>query len=217
MDKIDRHRHCVGEGNIMPERLDWLLDADFHNLAESVQEEVYYAFYDLVYGAICYVVKDHQTTEDIIQEAFLKVVEKKPRFEHESAMRAWLKTVARNTMINFLRKNKKYSNQLNTDSVYMNIDPTQYGSTSVEQIVEIKLMEEAIMNHLYTLKPEYKTMVEYRWKLGMSYKEIAEELDLCENIVRQRLFRTREGIKKMLFKEWGGDYLNKPAQSRISR
>ncbi|MNN83992.1 RNA polymerase sigma factor [compost metagenome] len=77
-------------------------------------------------------------------------------------------------------------------------------------------MEEAIMNHLYTLKPEYKTMVEYRWKLGMSYKEIAEELDLCENIVRQRLFRTREGIKKMLFKEWGGEYLNKPTQSRIS-
>ncbi|MNO95371.1 RNA polymerase sigma factor [compost metagenome] len=120
-------------------------------------------------------------------------------------------------MINFLRKNKKYSNQLNTDSVYINIDSTHFGVTSVEQTVEIKLMEEAIMDHLCTLKPEYKRMVEYRWKLGMSYREIARELDICENIVRQRLFRTREGIKKMLFKEWGGDYLNKPTQSRISR
>ncbi|MNO12443.1 RNA polymerase sigma factor SigM [compost metagenome] len=201
----------------MPERLDWLLAPNFYDLADNVQEEVYYAFYDLVYGTIYYIVKEHQATEDIIQDAFLKVVEKKPAFEHEIAMRAWLKTVARNTTINYLRKNKKYSCQLNTDDVYMNMDPVQAGVPSVEQIVEIRLMEEAILSHLGGLKPEYRKMVEYRWKMGMSYKEIADQLDLCENIVKQRLFRTREGIKKMLFREWDSDCCKKTTHSRISQ
>lgn len=186
----------------MTERLDWLLVADFHDLTEIAQEEVYYAYYEFVYGIIRYIVKEHETTEDIIQESFLIVVDKKPAFDHRYAMRSWLKTIARNTTINFLRKNKKFKHHLDSDNVYMTIDPLQQITHSVEQIVEAKLMEEAIMTHLYKLKPEYRQMVEYRWKLGMSYKEIADQLDICEKVVRQRLFRTREGIKNMLFKEW---------------
>lgn len=202
----------------MPERLEWLLGADYHNLSDNVQEEVYYAFYDLVYGAIIYQVKDHQATEDIIQEAFIKVVTKKPRFESESGMKAWLKTVARNTTINYFRKNKKFRNHLDIESVYMDIVPDSPYVPSVEQTVETKMMEEAILSHLDKLKPEYRHLIELRWKLGLSYKEIAERLDLCENIVRQRLFRTRDGIKKMLYREWGGDYQkSEPKQSRISR
>ncbi len=202
----------------MPERLEWLLGADFHNLSDPIQEEVYYAFYDLVYGTINYLVKDHQTAEDIIQEAFIKVVTKKPQFENANGMKSWLKTVARNTTINYFRKNKKFRNHLDIERVYMDIDPIGPNVPSVEQTVEIKMMEEAILSHMSKLKPEYRLLMELRWKQGLSYKEIAEQLDLCENIVRQRLFRTREGIKKMLYREWGGEYQKREdGKSRISR
>ncbi|MNJ50037.1 RNA polymerase sigma factor [compost metagenome] len=79
-------------------------------------------------------------------------------------------------------------------------------------------MEEAIVDYLKKLKPEYRLLMEYRWKLGLSYKEIAEKLHISEDVVRQRLHRTREGIKKMLFKEWGDHFEAKQSsQSRISR
>lgn len=202
----------------MSERLKWLLAADFYDLAETVQEEIYYAFYDLVYGSVYYIVKDHQTSEDIIQEAFLKVVENKPAFDSEAGMKSWLKVVTRNTAINFLRKSKKYRNHLDTDSVYIEMDPFINSSGSVEQMVETKLMEEAIIEYLHKLKPEYRLLIEYRWKLGLSYREIAERLQISEDVVRQRLYRTREGIKKMLFKEWGDQIEAKPSpRSRISR
>lgn len=203
----------------MPERLEWLLGTDFRHLSEPIQEEVYYAFYDLVYGTIIYLVKDHQAAEDIIQEAFIKVVTKKPRFENIQGLKAWLRTVARNTTINYFRKNKKFRNHLDVESVYMDkAEPANAFVPSVEQTVEIKLMEEAIIYHLSKLKPAYREMMELRWKHGLSYKEIAEKLDLCENIVKQRLFRIREGIKKMLFREWGGEYQAQDAgKSEISR
>ncbi|MFD3257399.1 RNA polymerase sigma factor [Paenibacillus lentus] len=202
----------------MSERLKWLLVADFYDLAENVQEEIYYAFYDLVYGPVYYIVKDHQTSEDIIQEAFLKVVDHKPAFDSEVGMKSWLKVVTRNTAINFLRKSKKYRNHLDSDRVYIEMDPFIHAGGSVEQVVETKLMEEAIIDYLYKLKPEYRLLMEYRWKLGLSYKEIAEKLHISEDVVRQRLHRTREGIKKMLFKEWGDHIETKQSpRSRLSR
>ncbi|MMZ67846.1 RNA polymerase sigma factor [compost metagenome] len=80
------------------------------------------------------------------------------------------------------------------------------------------MMEEAILAYLNGLKPEYRQLIELRWKQGLSYKEIGERMKLCENIVRQRLFRTREGIKKMLYREWGGGYQEgERQQSGVSR
>jgi len=202
----------------MPERLEWLLGADFQNLSDPIQEDVYYGFYDLVYGTIYYLVKDHQAAEDIIQEAFIKVVTKKPEFESVSGMKAWLKTVARNTTINYFRKNKKFRNHVDVESVYMDIEPINLQVPSVEQTVETKMMEEAILAYLNGLKPEYRQLIELRWKQGLSYREIGERMKLCENIVRQRLFRTREGIKKMLYREWGGGYQEgERQQSGVSR
>lgn len=202
----------------MPERLEWLLGAEFQNLSDPIQEDVYYGFYDLVYGTIYYLVKDHQAAEDIIQEAFFKVVTKKPEFESVSGMKAWLKTVARNTTINYFRKNKKFRNHVDVESVYMDIEPINLLVPSVEQTVETKMMEEAILAYLNGLKPEYRQLIELRWKQGLSYREIGERMKLCENIVRQRLFRTREGIKKMLYREWGGGYQEgERQQSGISR
>ncbi|MNH82952.1 ECF RNA polymerase sigma-E factor [compost metagenome] len=186
----------------MPERLHYLLAANFHDLNEIIQEQIYYDFYDLVYGIIVYIVKDHSAAEDIIQEAFLKVIRKKPIFENEQKMKSWLKVVTRNTAINYLRKNKNHRNHLDSDSVFINIEPHNPGP-SVEQTVETKMLEEAIVSYLDRLKPEYKLLIEYRWKLGLSYKEIADQLDTDEDVVRQRLYRARESIKKMLYKEWG--------------
>lgn len=71
----------------------------------SVQKQVYSEFYKLVYRVILYSVNDHAATEDIIQEAFLKVVQNVPDVQNELQLRGWIKVVVRNTTYNYLRKN----------------------------------------------------------------------------------------------------------------
>jgi RNA polymerase sigma-70 factor, ECF subfamily len=190
------------ERYFMAGRLQCLLTSNFLELPEDAQEEVYYAYLDLVYGTVYYMVKDHQATEDIIQEAFLMVALKKPAFDNENSLRAWLKTVSRNMAITYLRKNRKHDCTVDSDSAMQEIAATGWLADSVEGCVETKLLEETISSYLHHIKPEYRMLLEYRWKQGLSYKEIAERMGLCENLVRQRLYRTREGIKKMLHKEW---------------
>ncbi|MBM6387726.1 MULTISPECIES: RNA polymerase sigma factor [Paenibacillus] len=188
----------------MANRLQLLLASDFHNLSPSLQEEVYYEYYNMVHGLIVYIIKERAAAEDIIQEAFIKIIKNKPSFENEVKLRAWLKVVTRNTAINYLRKNKNNRNQLDTDSVFIDMETINQTAASVESTVETQMMQESIEFYLEQLKPEYRVLIELRWKEGMSYREMAELLDTSEEIVKQRLFRARGSIKKQLHKEWGG-------------
>ena len=188
----------------MANRLQLLLASDFHNLSPTLQEEVYYEYYNMVHGLIVYIIKERAAAEDIIQEAFIKIIKNKPSFENEVKLKAWLKVVTRNTAINYLRKNKNNRNQLDTDSVFIDMETINQTAASVESTVETQMMQESIEFYLEQLKPEYRVLIELRWKEGMSYREMAELLDTSEEIVKQRLFRARGSIKKQLHKEWGG-------------
>ncbi|GAB1154792.1 MULTISPECIES: RNA polymerase sigma factor [Paenibacillus] len=188
----------------MANRLQLLLASDFHNLSPSLQEEVYYEYYNMVHGLIVYIIKERAAAEDIIQEAFIKIIKNKPSFENEVKLKAWLKVVTRNTAINYLRKNKNNRNQLDTDSVFIDMETINQTAASVESTVETQMMQESIEFYLEQLKPEYRVLIELRWKEGLSYREMAELLDTSEEIVKQRLFRARGSIKKQLHKEWGG-------------
>ncbi|MFS0868978.1 RNA polymerase sigma factor [Paenibacillus xylanilyticus] len=188
----------------MANRLQLLLASDFHNLSPTLQEEVYYEYYNMVHGLIVYIIKERTAAEDIIQEAFIKIIKNKPIFENEVKLKAWLKVVTRNTAINYLRKNKNNRNQLDTDSVFIDMETINQTAASVESTVETQMMQESIEFYLEQLKPEYRVLVELRWKEGLSYREMADLLDTSEEIVKQRLFRARGSIKKQLHKEWGG-------------
>ncbi|MDP9697486.1 RNA polymerase sigma-70 factor (ECF subfamily) [Paenibacillus intestini] len=196
----------------MANRLQLLLASDFHQLGSVLQEEVYYEYYNMVYGLIVYIIKERTAAEDIIQEAFIKIIKNKPLFEDEVKLKAWLKVVTRNTAINYLRKNKNNRNQLDTDSVFIDIETMNQTAVSVENIVETQMMQESIERYLSQLKPEYRVLVELRWKEGFSYREIAELLSTTEDIVKQRLFRARGSIKKKLHKEWGGSIEQRQAK-----
>ncbi|WFR60752.1 sigma-70 family RNA polymerase sigma factor [Paenibacillus amylolyticus] len=148
----------------MANRLQLLLASDFHNLGSALQEEVYYEYYNMVHGLIVYIIKERAAAEDIIQEAFIKIIKNKPIFEDEVKLKAWLKVVTRNTAINYLRKNKNNRNQLDTDSVFIDIETMNQTAASVESMVETQMMEESIEYYLGQLKPEYRVLVELRWK-----------------------------------------------------
>ncbi|WP_434750900.1 RNA polymerase sigma factor [Paenibacillus amylolyticus] len=196
----------------MANRLQLLLASDFHQLGSALQEEVYYEYYNMVYGLIVYIIKERAAAEDIIQDAFIKIIKNKPLFEDEVKLKAWLKVVTRNTAINYLRKNKNNRNQLDTDSVFIDIETMNQTAVSVESMVETQMMQESIEHYLSQLKPEYRVLVELRWKEGFSYREIAELLNTTEDIVKQRLFRARGSIKKKLHKEWGGSIEQRQAK-----
>lgn len=177
---------------------------NFNSLPEDMQRTIYTEFYKMFYGTIYYMVKDHAATEDVIQESFLRVIHNIPQTDHQDKLKAWLKVVVRNSTINYLRKAKKSRNLVDFDSVFTH-ESMEYSTIadSIEDEIELKAMVEVINRCLMELKMDYRAMIELRWKRQLSYREIAEELDITERKVKYTLFRAREAIKKRVVKEWG--------------
>jgi RNA polymerase sigma-70 factor (ECF subfamily) len=181
-----------------------LLGSSFPKLNQSLQEEIYREFYRFLYKPILYMVNDHAATEDIIQEAFMTALNKCPAAENEEHMKAWIRVVARNYTINHIRKRKKSRNDVSLEYAWESgpISNIAAGG-SVEQEVEAKSLEEQISRHMLDMKPEQRTILELKWKKGMSYKEIAHETKDTEIAVKHKLHRARSFLKRKLFKDWG--------------
>ncbi|TFE29381.1 RNA polymerase sigma factor [Cohnella luojiensis] len=188
----------------MPSNLLLLIGTSFHTLNQSLQEDIYKEFYQFLYKPILYMIHDHSATEDIIQETFLTALSKSPPVENEEHMKAWIKVVARNYTINHLRKIKKFRKDISLDLAW---DNGHLGgataAVSVEHEVEVRSMEEQISRHLLEMKPEQRNIIELKWKKGLTYKEIAHEIQDTEVAVKHKLHRARSFLKRKLFKEWG--------------
>lgn len=179
-----------------------LLTNNFYALNSSLQEKVFRDFYQYVYTSIYYMTKDHAATEDIVQEAFLSTINKVPYLDNEKRLKAWIRTTAKNTTYNYLKKNKNNRKELDIDNVFMYEETASY-SERIDQQVEAKMLEEDIVKMIHSLNPMNQKIIELRWKRHMSYKEIAEEIGSTEDMVKNKIFRAREMMRKKMKKKWG--------------
>jgi RNA polymerase sigma-70 factor (ECF subfamily) len=188
----------------MPKHLILLFAAEFHTLSHEQQLEVYKDFYVLMYPTVFFIVKDHGVTEDIMQEAFLRSISKSDQLVNWNKMEGWLKTLTRNVTLNFLRKINRNRDELEQEELIDNreVGVASNAPTPLEQQVEMKIMEESIIQYLSDLKPDYRQIFEMRWLQYKSYKEMAAELNVSEGIIKQRLFRAREAIKQKIDDDW---------------
>ncbi|PZE22086.1 RNA polymerase sigma factor [Paenibacillus xerothermodurans] len=156
---------------------------------------------------IMYVVKEHTAAEDIIQDSFIGIIRKCPHDVNRARLKPWLRAIARNTTISYLRKNKKKRDELLSEDVYMeNAIPLMTGHiNSTESQIEAKLLKEAIIHYIHQLKPIHRQVIQMRWIEQLSYKEMAERLGVSEEKIRQSLFRSREAIKRKVQQEWRVD------------
>jgi len=207
----DRIRQMKGTyiqgGSHMQSKLFLLSKSDYYALSPQLQKEIYQEFYQFAYSPIIYMVKEHAATEDIIQNSFLKIIVSAPQADNEAQLRSWLKVVVKNMVYNYFRKTKKNRNDIDAESVYIN-ENIQFASDpdSLEKEVELTMMKETIGQCLDELRPEYRALIELRWKQELSYREIAAELETTEERVKYKLYRARESMKKIFRKKWGGKH-----------
>jgi RNA polymerase sigma-70 factor (ECF subfamily) len=188
----------------MSNHLTLLFTADFYSLPHTLQQKVYHDYYRLVYPLVFFILKDHGATEDIIQESFMRSIQKSAQLQDLEKLESWLKTLARNVTLNSLRKFSRSRDELESEDVFPNGEVSCAGhSISVMEEVEVKMMREALSAYLDQLKPEYRQIIEMRWIHNLSYKEMAAIMNVSEGIIRQKLFRAREAVKKRFQMEWG--------------
>ena len=116
--------------------------------------------------------------EDIIQDVFVKLFMKMPRFESPEHEAAWLVRVTVNESKSRLRSawRKKTVPLLEV-----------YTANNTEQ--------NDVMKHVLALSPKYRTVIHLYYYEGYKTKEIAEVTNQKESTVREQLTRARRMLK----------------------
>lgn len=135
---------------------------------------------------------DELTTQEIIQETFVKAYFNLARFDPQYNFGQWTHTIARNLFIDHTRR-RKSAYTVSIDQASHNINPPCDNLNPEEKIISEQRTRQlkALMEEL---PPHYRTMIELRFVKEYSYEEIAEKLDIPLGTVKTQIHRAREKL-----------------------
>jgi RNA polymerase sigma-70 factor (ECF subfamily) len=136
-------------------------------------------------------VKDLETAEDVVQEAFIKAFERLHSFEARSSFKSWIFQIAINTAKNKLRDRKD-------ESVDIDTVPLAVGAMAEHGLIgqSITLL---LQKYVEQLPVKQKTALVLRVYEDLSFKEIAEIMecpyDTAKANYRHGLMRLKEELQ----------------------
>lgn len=127
--------------------------------------------------------------EDITQSTFLKAFEKLDSFNSDYKFFSWLYRIAINESLNSVGQRRSFEELDDRVASEGDGPEEKFGRNEVERLVSESLMGMAF---------EYRVVLILRHLMGLSYSEIGEIVGVPEQIVKSRLFTSRQIMKKFL-------------------
>ena len=145
-----------------------------------------------------------QVAEDVVQEAFVRVVQNAVDFKHEARFTTWVYTITRNLCIDQLRKRALRKHPSLDESRGEEGDGPTLGEqtadprASVEREATGTELKERIALAVDTLPDEQREVFLMRELSNLPFKEIAEITGVPENTVKSRMRYALERLQEAL-------------------
>ena len=166
--------------------------------------------YQLMVVNTCYgFVHNREDAEDIAQEVFIEVHKSIHKFRKEAKISTWLYRISVNKSLNFIRDNKKntwfqsldilFNSEKKTGKVIELSNPV---NDTPDKIIENKETADFIYEAISTLPENQKVAFTLHKYEDLSYKEIAEVMELSLSSVESVLFRAKKNLQTKLIKQY---------------
>ncbi len=152
-----------------------------------------------VYGLALRLTGNKDDAEDVLQEAFLTVMQKLDTFQGRSAIYTWIHRIATNIALGKLRKLRKAPD--------VDIEPDDFKALSsglaehtfhFEDDYDTQFLREAIDRSLQKLPEHLRVVFLLRDVEGFNTQETADMLDITVANVKVRLMRARIQLRNLL-------------------
>jgi RNA polymerase sigma-70 factor (ECF subfamily) len=137
---------------------------------------------------------DANLAEDAAQEAFIRAWQHLPSYEPRSPFRNWVYRIATNVALDMLRRERET----------VDIDALSLATSGEgpEATVEGKERGERVRQAVLALPPASRTVLVLREYEGLSYREIADTLEILIGTVMSRLNYARNRLRESLVSYW---------------
>jgi RNA polymerase sigma-70 factor, ECF subfamily len=169
------------------------IDPEHSDLIKDLFKTYYSPLVKLVYRML----KNVEASEDIVQDVFVKVWNNRENLDQDKSIKSYLYRSAINTALNYIEKNKRSVQITKMEAV-----TDQHKGNSTEEKMNFKELESRVSAAIDTLPPKCKAIFVMSRYDELSYKEIAESLELSiktvENQIGKALGILRENLRSYI-------------------
>ena len=159
---------------------------------EKIAIEALYDMYSSsLFGVISRIVTDTETSEDVLQETFVKIWHSFSGYNAEKGrLFTWMVNIARNLAIDKIRS-KDFKNQNKNQDIEntVTIIDSERNTTFKPELLGVKEM-------VATLKPEQKVILDLVYFKGYTHVEASDELGVPLGTIKTRLRMAIQELRK---------------------
>lgn len=142
-----------------------------------------------LYGYFFRITWDKDTSEDLVQTVFFRIIKYKHNFSGTGKFTTWMYSIAHNVFADHYKKSSRFS-QVEDFDIYKNED-LLYLNEKIENDEKVKMLNKALLR-LPDDKKEVLIMSKYQ---KLKYKDMAEILGCTEGTVKSKVFRALQELK----------------------
>lgn len=139
-----------------------------------------------IYAVAYSVLRDFSLADDVVQETYIKILEKAFSYRKGTNARAWVLSVARNIAIDIFRRRRFEGNEGNLSEQSIRFD-----ESAVVSSMEVK-------NALDTLDDEERQIITLKIYAGLKHREIASLLGITEEASKKKYQRATVKLRDLL-------------------
>lgn len=170
---------------------DKALVEQFINGNEKAFETLFKRYYQMLRKVAQYMLDDLEQAEELVQDAFVNIWEKRSNVNPDASFKNYLITAVRNRCLNHIKAKKK-THSIDDDEIWQE---QLVADSRTEAAVNFKEMHRAIEQAIDKLPEQCRIIFQLSRHEGMSYKEIAEALDIAPKTVENQIGRALKMLK----------------------
>jgi RNA polymerase sigma-70 factor (ECF subfamily) len=155
-----------------------------------------------VYNIALRMTKDPDDAQELSQDALVRAFVAIKKFRGESSFSTWLYRITMNVCTDFLRKrNKAVVVSLEQGAAgNENYNPVQLPEKSPgpDELTEKKQLKEMVKQAMDLLSVEHRQVLILRDLMDLTYKDIANTLNVNEGTIKSRINRARDALKHII-------------------
>lgn len=160
--------------------------------AESLAE-IFDMYYEPLYRYAYVHLRDHDAAEDIAAAVFHKLLDSVQKGHRPVTPRAWLYQVARNLIIDHVRRQRHRDHAPLTDTLAV--------PANVESTVEVLLRVERAHEAILRLNERQRDVIILRFLQGLDVSEVAAILNVSVGAVKTLQHRALQNLRQLLGNE----------------
>jgi RNA polymerase sigma-70 factor (ECF subfamily) len=166
------------------------------NQKRRSQEELFKLYYGKMLSVVHRYIHDIDTSQEVVQEGFIKVFDKLHKFDFKGSFEGWIRRIMTNCAIDHIRKAKRNPFLSEKDEDFKVEIEDQLILQEDLELSEIKY--ELALESISELSPAYRTVFNLFAVENYTHREIAEMLNISEGTSKSNYAKAKMNLQKIL-------------------